>query len=263
MGDYAGALTQYDRYAELARHAYGDRPTAAAQRRALIYARERRGETLARMQRLTEGLALLGQTLEDYEALHKEAPGLQLERDVAAVHIILGDLFHEAGRDLESVAQLREAAKEIESMIAGDPKNLEYRRDLAESQTLLAGVLYQTGHRAEARDLTRRTLAAMREDLGRATQWDLYQYARLLVTTPFAEFRSAAEALQVARKVLQLTDGSDPSVLDLLARALDAAGEHSRAFEVEQRALALLPPVPSDLRMTIEKNLAGFQSIRR
>jgi tetratricopeptide (TPR) repeat protein len=151
----------------------------------------------------------------------------------------------------------------VEVLIASDPRNREYRRDLSETQTLLAGVLYQTGHRAEARELTRRALAAMREDLERASQWDLYQYARLLETTPFPEFRNPAEALRLAERVLQLTDGSDPSVLDLLARTLAAAGQRARALEVEQKALALLPPIPSDLRMTIERNLAGFQTDHR
>ena len=56
-----------------------------------------------------------------------------------------------------------------------------------------------------------------------------------------------------------MTQGSDPGLLDTLARAFEATGKLGQAVETEQKALALLPAGVSDLRKELEANLARFK----
>ncbi|MGA2538749.1 MAG: hypothetical protein ABSF53_22265 [Terracidiphilus sp.] len=63
--------------------------------------------------------------------------------------------------------------------------------------------------------------------------------ASLLATCPDSSVRNGPEALSLAERAEQLTDGKDPGILDTLAAAYAENGSFARAIEVEQQALEL------------------------
>lgn len=262
LGDYGEARAHYERYGEIARQFYGARPSATEERRALAFAEERAGDLQARTGELREGLARIRRALSEYRELGQANGSDLLQRDIASTLTILGDLLHGAGRYDESLAELRAALRATDELVARDGRNSEYRRDLVETLTLLASALHHTGRNDQARAATRRALGIMKEtrDAGYASQYDLQQYVWLLVTTPFAEFREPGEAMRYAGQLAQVTEGGDPRMLDLLARAQDQIGDYSKAVEIETRALALLPRgARSDVLLMVRKNLEDFR----
>jgi tetratricopeptide (TPR) repeat protein len=101
-------------------------------------------------------------------------------------------------------------------------------------------------------------------EAGRASDYDLQNYAWILATTPFEDLRDAVRAEKYALLAVQMSQWSDPRALDTLARAYETGGKLDRAVETEQKALALLPPPrasapASDLHKELEANLARFQ----
>jgi hypothetical protein len=98
-----------------------------------------------------------------------------------------------------------------------------------------------------------------------ASAYQIQAYASLLVSTPFKELQDYPAALRYAKTVVSMTRESDPSALDVLARAYDRNGDAARAVETERKALALLPATapgakPSELHTAIETGLQTFQS---
>ncbi len=90
---------------------------------------------------------------------------------------------------------------------------------------------------------------------------EIEQYCELLLTTPFKDLQAPALARQYAKQLVEMTKGTDPYTLDLLAQADYAAGNAIQAVETETKALALLPPNSvSDLKKQLEANLAKFRA---
>jgi len=82
----------------------------------------------------------------------------------------------------------------------------------------------------------------------------LNNLAWLLATTPDANLRNAAEAIEFARKAVALTQESEPAILDTLAAAYAANENFDRAISVVNSALAIA---------TERGNTALIQSMRQ
>ena len=67
----------------------------------------------------------------------------------------------------------------------------------------------------------------------------LNQLAWLLATCPEAAVRNGAEAVELAKRAVNLSGGRDPAVLDTLAAAYAEAGRFSDAAGTAQRAAGL------------------------
>jgi Flp pilus assembly protein TadD len=81
-------------------------------------------------------------------------------------------------------------------------------------------------------------------------------YAQLLATTPFAEFRDDVAALRYARKAVTMTHETDPEVLHVLALAYERNGDRQHAMETDNKALSMLPAgAPSVFRTTLEADI--------
>jgi tetratricopeptide (TPR) repeat protein len=98
-----------------------------------------------------------------------------------------------------------------------------------------------------------------------ASVYQIQGYAELLATTPFTALQDNAAALRYGQKAVAMTHESDPTALDVLARAYARNSDFASALAVEQKAIGLLPPanpsrgVPA-LRKMLESNAAGFRS---
>ncbi len=95
-------------------------------------------------------------------------------------------------------------------------------------------LLGRLGREAEAVESYREALR-----LGDRSVQVLNNLAWLLVSARDPQLRMSAEAVALAREAVEATDAGEPSVLDTLAAALDAAGRRGEAREIAQRALEL------------------------
>jgi non-specific serine/threonine protein kinase/serine/threonine-protein kinase len=269
LGDLEAALRSYRRALELAREGVGLSPMDAAPRKSYASGLSRIGELLVRSGRTEEGIANIREGVRAYGRLVRELPGqLGLRREQAAATVMLGDALSGKGAHGEAIEQYRLALGAAEELAAADPKNEQYQRDLHMVLGRLAGSLAEAKMHAEAKAATAKALGVLKPlvDLPKPKDYDIQQYVWLLVTTPYAELRNPARALPYAEMAVRMTNGSDPAVLDALARAYDGVGDKVRAVETERKALALLPPggpgVKSQLRQELEANLARFEGRR-
>jgi tetratricopeptide (TPR) repeat protein len=131
----------------------------------------------------------------------------------------------------------------------------------AETLHSLARLLAQTGQPAEARHLALRALSVRKAlaEQPAATANDLNNYAWALLTVEPAELRDPAAALPYAQRAVELIKGKAPKLLGTLALAYHLTGDHARAVETEQQAIALLK-ADSLVRRELETRLAQFQA---
>jgi tetratricopeptide (TPR) repeat protein len=263
LGDTNGALESYGRYLQIAQELLAAHPNDTEARRDAALGYDRMGETMANTGAVSEGLQKLRSARSIYEELAAASPQSPARRDVASVDMVMGDILKNAAKNDEAVDSFQQALQLTETLVAEDPKNTEYKRDLHITLGRLADALYAAGKKQEARRATERALQVLRPmvDAPGASDYEIYQYCWLMLTTPFRDLRAPSLARHYAEQLVQATAGKDPNTLDLLARALAGAGDYPRAVETESKALALLPPnSASDLRTELEKNLTDFRA---
>src|ERR1035437_2144862 len=133
-----------------------------------------------------------------------------------------------------------EAIPRFQRALALDPRDAQTHNDLAVA-------LAQKRRFEEA-------VAHFREAIGIDPQFAQAQsnLAWLLATSPETTVRNGAEALKLAAKAVDLSHGTDPSMLDALAAAYAETGRFREAVETARRALELTPqPLAAALKMRI------------
>ena len=117
----------------------------------------------------------------------------------------------------------------------------------------------------ESRRLTVHAISALQPLIKKsaASSHDLYQYCWDLLTTPFQDLHQPQEVLVLAQKAVDLTHGTEPGVLNVLALAWEENSNLEQAIATEQQALALYaastPADPGTKRAEIQANLERFQ----
>lgn len=264
MGDLQAALKDYTASLELARRFTKAHPGRPELRRELALGLLRTGEMQARLGNVAGGLPLMKEALDGYEQAAQANPeSAGARRNIVMTCMLIGDALTAARDHTEAARFFRRGLELNRSLSAADPQNEQFRRDLHNGLGRLADALAKTGQREEARSLTREALSILRPLAQRrdASQYDLQQYAWLLVATPVQELRDPALGRIIAENLVERTKGQDAAVLDLLARALAGSGELERAEDTERKALSLLPPgTNSDLRAELEANLIAFRT---
>jgi non-specific serine/threonine protein kinase/serine/threonine-protein kinase len=268
-GDLAAAAGSFRRYLQIAEglqaiDTAGGKAPSAATRRAVAAGYDHLGEVLAKSGEREQGIAAIRKSLGIYQELldaDRENPAAR--RSVIAAEEVLGDALISAGRSSEAIDMYHRALDLLETQFKQDPRNVQAQRDVTVALGRIGDALIGAGRQALARPVTERALKMLVPlvNAPQPSEMDLQQYAWILVTTPFPDLRNAPAALRSAQKAVAITNGSDPAMLDLLARALALNKNLAAAIQVEQKALALLPPGgQSDLRAEIETNLRRFQS---
>jgi tRNA A-37 threonylcarbamoyl transferase component Bud32/tetratricopeptide (TPR) repeat protein len=268
-GDPRRAQDVYERAIGVTRRLYDG--AAADLDAKLLYARvlERAGLNQAEMGdraggvgRLSEASTLMQQMAAGYPA------NSELARRAFACSVVLADVLKQSGREQEAEDLFRRMLAGAESRLRRDPSNVLFQRDRYVTMARLAELIESDpAKRGEARELTREALALLRPIVSApdAADYDLHQYAWILVRTPFDELRDPRAAVDYAQRAVDRTNGTEPALLDLLAQAQAAAGDPVRAVETARRALALLPALDSGsrksaLRIELEANLAKFEA---
>jgi len=113
-------------------------------------------------------------------------------------------------------------------------KATEIKPDFAQAHFSLGNAFYLRGKVPEALAHWRQGLHAEPNHLP-----VLNQTARVLATCPEASIRNGAEAIDLAARVVRLSGGSDPAILDTMAAAYAEDGRFPEAVQTIRRALAL------------------------
>jgi non-specific serine/threonine protein kinase/serine/threonine-protein kinase len=261
-GHFSAARDEYEQARRLAEPLQAALPQNLQIQVLSLTSRQRAGELLARTGNLSAGIGSVRGALADFESLAREHPtDTSIARGVVVAHILLGSLLTES-HDPQASLEFERASAAAERLVGVDPRNLQYRRDLSVAQSLLASALYRSDRKTEAHEIAARVLRNMKAtaDSDSATDYDLHEYCRVLVDTPFHDLRNPAEARRYAERVVQMTGGGNARILDILARALDQLGEARQASQTEEKALAMLSDPASLRRKDMEANLARFRA---
>ncbi len=168
----------------------------------------------------------------------------------------LGKLYHGLGRLVEAAVQLEAAA-------AGYMRVYPSFTATIDVLASLGALRRDQGRVEEARELAVQELE-LRSQLARcsrATPRDVNDYAWALLTCEPAELRDPDTALTFALSANERTAHANPGFLDTLALAHHRTGDTTRALEIQERALALLPPGESSLRTELEEHLDEFRAV--
>jgi eukaryotic-like serine/threonine-protein kinase len=231
------------------------------------------GSTTARSLIVQRGLKYL-------DSLAQDAAGDRgLQRELAAAYEKLGTVQYTPSvahlGDLEGALQShRKAAALREALLAADPNNLDYRRELLDSYWYIASLLGKQGDRLRELEILRqqlpdrRQLAAVEKTdyVDRYNLAGTYAYIGSLLMS-MGDVQGALDNQQEALKLREALAASDPNTArsrraltisyEYLGLATDLAGDIKRALELQQRGLemreALLAadPLNTDLRLML------------
>ena len=207
-----------------------------------------------------DGYRMMDQALE-LEGKHQYADALalwrkavELEPDDATLQTDISANLYLSGNVDEAIEHAREATRINPAMVQphyylgafllsqGHPdqavSELETTVNLspryASGEDTLATACAQLGRETEALLHWRKAISLEPERLTA-----LLGAARILSSSPDANLRSGSEAISFAEKANQLTQGSEPSVLDALGAAYAEAGQFPKALDAANRALSL------------------------
>ncbi|RJP33840.1 MAG: tetratricopeptide repeat protein [Phycisphaerales bacterium] len=185
------------------------------------------------------------------EAVEDYRRAVQLDPDFAEAHFALGIALRSLGRTEEAIAAYRaaiaadpgladahnnlaaalEAAGRVQEAIAHYLMAVELRPDFNTARRNLADLLAGQGRLEPAIEHYR---AALQSDPTDATA--MRGAAWIMATTREPALRDPETALMLAERANELTNGSDPAVLDALAAAAAASGDFDRAVHTAERA---------------------------
>ena len=199
------------------------------------------------------GAALVRMESFDEAAEHLRV-GLDINPDSAEARSNLGVALMSAGR-------LDEAIAHLEKVVEANPKSAQVHDNLGRALAIKgkldeAGAQWQAAAEIDAGDAEARfslgdalyrqgkveeALARWRQGLAiQPTNLEVVaRMAWVLSTSREAPLRNGAEALELARRAVDLAGPQDPAVLDVLAAAYAETGRFPEAVETERRALDL------------------------
>ena len=167
----------------------------------------------------------------------------------------LAEAYLELDRDADAEPLLRHCVEARRRVIGPThPHTLE-------SILKLAFLLVDAGRESEAipffeESIAARRTAALAEG---ASPESLVACAQLLADVPVESLRNAEEAIALATRANEMTEGKDPKVLAALARAHAAAGKFDEAIAAQRRAIERLPAEAKD-RARYEERLAEYEA---
>ena len=163
----------------------------------------------------------------------------------------------------------RTALAIFETLSATDPTNAHFRLELANALVDVGALFGQARQIAQARSLTLRGSAILKEQAERpeATVEELSAAATALLTCEPVDLRDPSAALRYAQRAAGKTNARNPSILSTLAQALAQTGDTARAIDTAQTALKLLTPSGSGrpvsgLQRELEERLAEWGQTR-
>ena len=266
LGNLPEQIESYQHELQVAGQWSARAPASPDVRRALALAEEHLASALEQSGRAADALEHYQRALGVYrEFLRLEPDNAERRRDVAVGQLYVASVMKELGDLPHAEENYRSSLGFMESLISQDPRNEPYQRDRNSLMHAYADLLHQQGKFEESRKMTVRAIAVLQPLIAKptASYHDLHQYCWDLLTTPFQDLHHPREVLDLARKAVDLTQHSNPSVLNVLALAWEENGNLEQAIATAQEALATYPPSetahPGTKHAEIEANLARFK----
>jgi tetratricopeptide (TPR) repeat protein len=154
------------------------------------------------------------------EALADFKKSVQLDSDYYWAHSHLADLYSRRG----------DQDKALESI----QKALDLKPDYVEGYRLRAWILNRAGKCKEAYADFKKV-----EEMKPDDPWSLQDKAWFLLTCPDESMKDSSEAMELAQKAYDLSDGQNGLVLETLAEAFFQHGDPLKAAELQEKAIAL------------------------
>jgi serine/threonine protein kinase len=178
-------------------------PTVPHYRGALAMTLRDQGLALAEAGRVRDAEAVCRESRDHLKKLVADSPGVPVWKDVLTNALgQLGEILEGTGRLPEAEECYREMLTIQESLLAGNPAVARYRYGVLSSLTQLGELLWGSGRLAEAKDQYRR-LRRLGAEVGPDERQSRHVLAWLLATGPFHEFRDGAQAVRIARRLME------------------------------------------------------------
>jgi hypothetical protein len=264
LGDEAGALQSYRRCLELVQSLPATEPRilgkVALARQMVALFSARTGDTVGAEDVIRE-------SIHTYESKATPRSSDQAWRNIAKAYMNLAEVQQLTGKLPDALESVRKSKGITERLLAKDQQNRLFQIDFQQALMSLIDILAKSGKTQEAREETIQAVRFLKPlvEQSDASVYQIQGYAELLVSIPFTDLQDNAAALSYARRAVAMTHETDPTALDVLARAYAKNSDLANALAVEQKAIGLLPPAnPSqgipELRKTLESNAATFRS---
>jgi len=133
-----------------------------------------------------------------------------------------------------NLAVLYTKQKQADSAIGAWQNVVRIRPKFAQGHESLGSALYVKGDFSNA---LRELRSAIEEEPNRVVSLRLA--SNLLATCPDSSLRNGTEAVALADRARQLTNGKDPAVLDTLSAAYAEKGSFAQAIDTEEQAVDL------------------------
>lgn len=190
------------------------------------------------------GIALLQKGKVD-EAISEYELALKIDPNNAAAHNNLGNAVLQKGQLDEVIAQYQEA-------LIIEPRD-------AAAHNNLAAVFLQKGEMDQAAVQYEEALEIHPEDRG--FQNGLAHTTWILATSADPTIRNGHEAMELAQRANQLTQGNNPVMLRVLAAAYAENGRFPEAIETGQRGLAVARTQQiAPLVAALQQDIASYQA---
>ncbi len=161
------------------------------------------------------------------EAIRHFRQALQIKPDFAEVHYNLGIALKSQGEFDDAIKHLRQA--------------LQVKPDLTEAHNNLALALTMTGQLDKALEHFREAVRLKPDYLE-----PLNRMARILAMHPDPKRRDPGQAIEIAKRAVELTGHKDAAILETLAAAYAAAGQFDQAVKTVEAALSLATAAEAD-----------------
>jgi eukaryotic-like serine/threonine-protein kinase len=183
----------------------------------------------------------------------------------ALAHKSLAEILQRENKKEDALYNIRRSLSVTRDLLAADPRNAQFSVDETQETVVLIDLLNQTGEKEEARRETAAALAKLDPLIQEQKPKPVFltDYVSILDDTPFSEFVKSRDLVGTARRAAAAS--KDWENFDLLARALERAGNLGEAAKTEREALALLPPVKPgrpepENRKNLEERLARMST---
>jgi eukaryotic-like serine/threonine-protein kinase len=198
------------------------------------------------------------ESIATYQRRVDKNPKPTARRTLAQAYKTLAEVQQHNGKSVEALVSMRRSLQMTEALLSEDPKDERLQLDRQQGMVKEIELLGENRLTEEARAETKRALEFIKPLADRSAQFQHAEdYAQLLATTPFADCRDDAAALQYARKAVTMTHEADPDVLHALALAYERNGDKRHAIDADKKALAMLPSgAPSVFRNTLESDVS-------
>ncbi len=177
------------------------------------------------------------------EAITQYQKALEVKPDYVAAHYNLGNALVGCGRFDEAITQYQKA--------------LEVKPDYADARNTLGSVQSQREEIFKGLAERRELLHSRPDDVAL-----LNDTAWLLATNPNASIRNGTEAVELAQRAERLSEGREPAILGTLAAAYAEAGRFAEALQTARKAMELATqqdkqPLAKSIRAKIPLYEAG------